>query len=70
MFVCSRTQHLHIKSLEVTLELAQMIECATREQSLCADWYNVQKPRVTASRFREICHVGKASEEGLIRQGL
>lgn len=54
-----------MKSLEVTLELAQKIECATQEQSLCADWYNVRKPRVTASHFREICHVGKASEEGL-----
>ncbi|KAL3999970.1 tubulin-specific chaperone D [Sarotherodon galilaeus] len=60
MFVCSRKQQ---KSLEVTLEMSQSIECATREQSECADWYNVRRPRVTASRFREICHVGKPSEE-------
>ncbi|CAI5694544.1 unnamed protein product [Oreochromis niloticus] len=63
MFVCSRKQQLHMKSLEVTLEMSQSIECAMREQSECADWYNVRRPRVTASRFREICHVSKPSEE-------
>ncbi|XP_039895810.1 uncharacterized protein LOC120738581 [Simochromis diagramma] len=63
MFVCSRKQQLHMKILEVTLEMSQSIECVTREQSECADWYNVQRPRVTASRFREICHVSKPSEE-------
>ncbi|XP_056431624.1 uncharacterized protein LOC130393647 isoform X2 [Gadus chalcogrammus] len=65
MFACSRKQQLHMQSLQVTEDLAHKIECGTREQSLCADWYNVRKPRVTASRFREVCHVGKASEEGL-----
>lgn len=30
---------------------------------MCPDWHNVWTPRVTASRFREICHVGKAFEE-------
>ncbi|KAL3992292.1 zygote arrest protein 1 [Sarotherodon galilaeus] len=53
MFVCSRKQQLHMKSLEVTLEMSQSIECAMREQSECADWYNVRRPRVTASRFRD-----------------
>lgn len=78
MSVGSRKQQLHMKSLEVTLEMSQSIECATREQSECADWYNVQRPRVTASRFREICHVGKPSERilkgthqtGPMRKGL
>ncbi|CAI5668247.1 unnamed protein product [Oreochromis niloticus] len=53
---CSRKQQLHMKSLEVTPE-------HTREQSECADWYNLRRPRVTASRFREIGHVSKPSEE-------
>ncbi|XP_015828775.3 uncharacterized protein [Nothobranchius furzeri] len=35
MFVCSRKQQLHMKSLEVTLDMSQGIECATREQSVC-----------------------------------
>uniref|UniRef100_A0A1A8P6V8 YqaJ viral recombinase domain-containing protein n=1 Tax=Nothobranchius rachovii TaxID=451742 RepID=A0A1A8P6V8_9TELE len=63
MFVCSRKQQLHMKSLEVTLEMSQSIECATREQSVRADWHNARRPQVTASRFREICHVGELSEE-------
>lgn len=52
-----------MKSLDVTLEMSRSIEYATREQSVCPDWHNVRRPRVTASRFREICHVGKAFEE-------
>lgn len=64
MFVFSRKQQLHMKSLEVS------IECATRDQSECADWYNVRRPWVAASHFREICHVSKhwigASPDGII----
>lgn len=39
MFVFSRKQQLHMKSLEVS------IEYATRDQSECADWYNVTMSR-------------------------
>ncbi|KAK7918718.1 hypothetical protein WMY93_010002 [Mugilogobius chulae] len=64
MFVCSRRQQLHLKSLEVTLETAHKIE----GQSLCADWHNLRRSRVTASRFREMCHVRESTEELLARR--
>ncbi|KAJ0061630.1 hypothetical protein NL108_005749, partial [Boleophthalmus pectinirostris] len=63
MFVCSRRQQLHLQSLEVSLDMAHKIEHATQEQSSSSEWHNLQRPRVTASRFREVCHVGEASEE-------
>ncbi|XP_037399902.1 uncharacterized protein LOC119264966 [Pygocentrus nattereri] len=56
----------HLKSLEVSLDMAHKIEMSTREQSSCADWHLLRKPRVTASRFREVCHVrGHSSAESL-----
>ncbi|KAK0147919.1 hypothetical protein N1851_012380 [Merluccius polli] len=44
----------------------------TREQSKCAAWEQVRRSRVTASRFREVCHVrgetsGKALATRIIR---
>ncbi|KAI2646375.1 hypothetical protein H4Q32_028342 [Labeo rohita] len=46
--------------------MAQKIEEATREQSSCPDWHQLRRSRVTASRFREICHVrGLSSAESL-----
>lgn len=68
MFVCSRKQQLHMQGLELTLEMAHNLERATREQSLCAEWHNVRKPRVTSSRFREVCHVGVTSAETLAQR--
>lgn len=65
MFVCTRSQQLHMKSLEVSWEMSQKLELATRDQSSCAEWYNLRRPRLTASCFGEICHVSQASEERL-----
>lgn len=65
MFVCTEPQQLHLKCLEVTWEMSHRLEHATRAQSACADWHRLRRPRLTASRFREICHVGQSSEEGL-----
>lgn len=62
-FVCTRKQQLHLQSLEVTLEMCRQIEGATRKQSLCPEWHNLRRPRVTASRFREVCQVGEAYKE-------
>lgn len=62
LFVCTRKQQLHLQSLEVTWEMSRQIERGTREQSLCADWHTLRRPRLTASRFREICQVGEAFE--------
>ncbi len=66
LFVHSKHELLHMKSLAVTLETAHKIEHATKDQSASMDWHSVRKPRVTSSRFREVCHVwGQSSAEHL-----
>ncbi|XP_033999799.1 uncharacterized protein LOC117493378 [Trematomus bernacchii] len=73
-FVCSHQQHLHLLSLATTLLMAKKIEVATREQSDSVEWHRVRRPRITSSRFREVCHVrGQSSAENLaqrIRKGV
>ncbi|KAL7859093.1 hypothetical protein SRHO_G00142400 [Serrasalmus rhombeus] len=65
-FVCTEQELFHLKSLEVSLDMAHKIEMSTREQSSCADWHLLRKPRVTASRFRGVRHVrGHSSAESL-----
>ncbi|XP_036072734.1 uncharacterized protein LOC112155807 isoform X1 [Oryzias melastigma] len=56
VFVFTEHQQLHFKSLEVTWEMANKIEYATRSQSTSADWHRLRKPRLTSSHFGEICH--------------
>ena len=52
--------------LKVTREISAAIETETRQQSECQLWTLVRKPRLTASRFREICHVrGESSAKAL-----
>lgn len=65
MFVCTKSQQLHLKSLEVSLDMVHKFECATRAQSKCAEWHDLRRPRVTASRFREICQVKECAEDSL-----
>ncbi|KAJ8248109.1 hypothetical protein GJAV_G00238400 [Gymnothorax javanicus] len=68
-FVCSHQQHLHLQSLHATLDMARKIEAATREQSNTMEWHHVRRPRITSSRFREICHVrGQSSAENLAQR--
>ncbi|XP_076850927.1 uncharacterized protein LOC143501235 [Brachyhypopomus gauderio] len=73
-FVCSHQQHLHLQSLVTTFDMARKIEVAIREQSNSVEWHRVRGPRITSSRFREICHVrGQSSAEILsqrIRKGV
>ncbi|KAG9278535.1 hypothetical protein AMEX_G6421 [Astyanax mexicanus] len=73
-FVCTHQQHLHLQSLATTFDMARKIEVATREQSNSVEWHRVRRPRITSSRFREICHVrGQSSAEILsqrIRKGV
>ncbi|XP_034063803.1 uncharacterized protein LOC117540949 isoform X2 [Gymnodraco acuticeps] len=67
-------EHLHLLSLATTLLMARKIEVATREQSDSVEWHRVRRPRITSSRFREVCHVrGQSSAENLaqrIRKGV
>lgn len=66
LFVFSKHELLHMESLVVTLEMSHKIEDATKDQSASLDWHSVRKPRVTSSRFREVCHVrGQSSAEHL-----
>ncbi|XP_030602909.1 uncharacterized protein LOC115792494 isoform X2 [Archocentrus centrarchus] len=45
-FVCSEEELLRLKSLSVTLEMAQKTEAATREQSSSSEWHLLRRPRV------------------------
>ncbi|XP_013855903.1 uncharacterized protein LOC106511705, partial [Austrofundulus limnaeus] len=56
-FVCSHQQQLELECLSTTLEQSRKIEVATREQSETTEWHDVRRPRITSSRFREVCHV-------------
>ena len=65
-FVCTHEQHLQLMSLAITLDMARKIEMATRDQSNSVEWHQVRKPRLTSSRFREVCHVrGDGSSQNL-----
>lgn len=55
-----------LESMTVTQELSTIIEEGTRDQSQCALWNQMRQPRLTSSRFREVCHVrGEASSQTL-----
>uniref|UniRef100_A0A3B3BSM4 YqaJ viral recombinase domain-containing protein n=1 Tax=Oryzias melastigma TaxID=30732 RepID=A0A3B3BSM4_ORYME len=56
----------HLRSLEVTRDISAAIEAETRQQSKSRLWRQVRQPRLTASRFREVCHVrGESSARSL-----
>lgn len=68
-FVLTHHQHHHIASLETPLEMAYKIEQETKEQSSCADWHQLRRPRITSTKFREVCHTrGESSAESLARR--
>ncbi|XP_048022908.1 uncharacterized protein LOC125253145 [Megalobrama amblycephala] len=65
-FVPTHRQSFHLQSIQVSHILSSQIEHGTRLQSKCAAWAQVRQPRVTASRFREICHVvGESASQSL-----
>ncbi len=65
-YVLSEQEHLHLKSLEVSFNMAHRIEAATQGQSSCQEWDRLRKMRVTSTRFHEVCHVrGHTSAENL-----
>uniref|UniRef100_A0A9J8CQT6 YqaJ viral recombinase domain-containing protein n=1 Tax=Cyprinus carpio carpio TaxID=630221 RepID=A0A9J8CQT6_CYPCA len=65
-FVPTHHQALHLESIKVTHSSACQIEEATRLQSKCTAWGQIQQSRVTASRFREVCHtVGVSASQSL-----
>ncbi|XP_041913151.1 uncharacterized protein LOC121678037 isoform X1 [Alosa sapidissima] len=65
-FVPTYEQFYHLESLEVTRELACVIEEKTRGQSQSPLWKEVRQPRLMASRFGEACSVkGEASSQAL-----
>ncbi len=59
-------QALHLESIKFTQSSACQIEKATRQQSKCTAWGQIRQSRVTASRFREVCHVvGDSASQSL-----
>ena len=65
-WVCTEEEHLHLLSLQLSMEMAHKVEEGTRDQRSVHDWHMLWKPRITSSRFREVCHVqGDSSAESL-----
>ncbi|XP_003198385.3 uncharacterized protein isoform X1 [Danio rerio] len=65
-FVPTHHQSFHLQSIQVSHILSGQIEHNTRLQSNCAAWAHARQPRVTASRFREVCYVvGESASQSL-----
>ncbi len=59
-------QQCHLGTLKVSRHISGAIEAETQLQSECQLWTQVRKPRLTASRFGEICNVrGESSAKAL-----
>lgn len=68
-FVCTEHQQHHMMSLETTLENAHKIANSTKEQSSCIEWHQLRRPRITSSKFREVCHTrAQSSAENLAKR--
>ena len=67
-FVTTEEEQRHLQCLQVSWDMAHKYESATREQSSCMEWHQLKRPRVTASHFREVCHVSEKSEDGLVHR--
>ena len=67
-FVTTEEEQRHLQCLQVSWDMAHKYESATREQSSCMEWHQLRRPRVTASHFREVCHVSEKSEDGLVHR--
>ncbi|CAB1314849.1 unnamed protein product [Coregonus sp. 'balchen'] len=69
LHVCSEKEQLYVRSLETTWDMAHTIEGATKGQSTSLDWHKLRRPRLTSSRFREVCHIrGQSLAENLANQ--
>ena len=65
-WVCTEEEHLHLLSLQLSMEMAHKVGEGTRDQSSVQDWHILRKPRITLSRFREVGHMrGDSSAESL-----
>ena len=67
-FVPTEQQQLHLRSLCVPWSQSHKIEEETRCQSAAPVWHSLRKERVTASTFREICHVKESTAETLAQR--
>nr|XP_055076863.1 uncharacterized protein LOC129456058 [Misgurnus anguillicaudatus] len=66
VWVCTEEEHLHIQSLQLSIEMAHKIELSTRGQSKDPEWHALRRMRITSSRFREVANVrGYSSAEHL-----
>ncbi len=68
-FVYTEHQQHHMISLATTLETAHRIANSTNEQSSCIEWHQLRRPRITSSKFREVCHTrAQSSAENLAKR--
>lgn len=68
-FVYTEHQQYHMMSLATTLETAHRIANSTKEQSSCIEWHQLRRPRITSSKFREVCHTrAQSSAENLAKR--
>ncbi|KAK7910480.1 hypothetical protein WMY93_015164 [Mugilogobius chulae] len=65
-FVPTSQEQLHLHSLRVTWSQSRHIAASTTGQSAIPEWHVLRRERITASHFREVCHVrGQQSAENL-----
>lgn len=69
-FVCTEHQQHHMMSLATTLETAHNIANSTKEQSSCITWHQLRRPRITSSKFREVCHTRRQSSAEILTKRL
>nr|XP_023658221.1 uncharacterized protein LOC111838958 [Paramormyrops kingsleyae]XP_023659482.1 uncharacterized protein LOC111839635 [Paramormyrops kingsleyae] len=68
-FVYTEHQQLHMNSLQTSLHTAHKVESNTRKQCFSNECHQLSWARVTASKFREVCHTrGQSSAENLAKR--
>ncbi|XP_029958785.1 uncharacterized protein LOC115396857 isoform X2 [Salarias fasciatus] len=68
-FVFAEHQKLYMSTLQTSLHQAHTIENSTKRQSSCHEWHELRRPRVTSTKFREICHYrGVTSAKNLAKR--
>lgn len=55
--LCAVNINRDTSSLATSPEMPRKIEISTREQSSCNEWHLLRRPRITSSKFQEVCHV-------------
>ena len=57
-------------SINLTEEMAECVEAATRDQSQSKLWYKYRSGRITASRMKAVCHTDPAKPSQSLIKGI